>query len=126
MSEASPDRQALSRLRAGEIVSGVGGALLLIGRGNRRRPLSVITAIAALALPYTQATRRAPALPVALSVVVTLLGAATTAGVLVRPSARSSSGLVGALAVAGGGVASLRQEDGADLAAFGELETIRL
>lgn len=126
MSEASPDRQALSRLRAGEIVSGVGGALLLVGRGNRRRPLSVITAIAALALPYTQATRRAPALPVALGAVVTVLGAATAAGGLVRPSASSPGGLVGALAVAGGGVASLRQEDGADLAAFGELETIRL
>lgn len=119
-------REELLRLRPGEVVCGVGAALLLRGRRERRRPLALAAGISALALPYTQATRRAPALPVALSVVVTVLGCATAIGLLVRPGARSPSGLVGALAIAGGGVASLRQEGGTDPAAFGELETIRL
>jgi hypothetical protein len=129
----------ISRLRAGEIVSGLGGMLLLGWTGRRRLPvgrwLSLATAASALALPYAQATRRGPALPVALSVVVTTLGGATVVGLLGRVlvGARASStlpgvyfGLLAALTTAGGGYWSMRQESGTDLAAFDELETITL
>lgn len=130
----------ISRLRAGELASGVGGVLLLSWPSRRRFPvirwLSLTTGVSALALPYTQATRRAPALPVALSVVVSALGAATVVGLLGRAlvgRARVSSrlpdtwfGLLAAITTAGGGYASMRQESGPDLAELGELETITL
>ena len=80
----------------------------------------------------TTPTRRAPALPVALSVVVTALGGATAVGLLGRllfGRARASSarfGLLAALTIAGGGYASMRQESGTDPAELGELETITL
>ena len=93
------------------------------------RSLSVITGISALALPYTQATRRAPALPVALSVIVTVLGGATATALARQARARAGGarvGLIGALGVAGGGYASMRQETGTDPAALGALETITL
>ena len=123
----------ISRLRAGEVAAGVSGALLLV-RGRQRearvlRWLSLITGISALALPYAQATRRAPALPVALSVVATALGGVTTTGLLRSVCFRHGaalSGLFAALGVVGGGYASMRQESGTDLAELGELETITL
>ena len=42
------------------------------------RWLLIVTIIAALALAYFQATRRAPAIPVSLSVIVTVLGLLTS------------------------------------------------
>ena len=123
----------ISRLRAGEVAAGLSGVLLLAWA---RRPeagvlrwLSLITGISALALPYAQATRRAPALPVALSVLVTALGGVTATGLLRRVLFRHSAtfpGLFAALGVVGGGYASMRQESGTDLAELGELETITL
>lgn len=123
----------ISRLRAGEVAAGVSGALLL-SRGRQRdarvlRWLSLITGISAIALPYAQATRRAPALPVALSVLVSALGGATAAGLLRRVFFRPGAnrlGLFAALGVAAGGYASMRQESGTDPAELGELETITL
>lgn len=124
----------ISRLRAGEIAAGLSGGALLLSRPRRRearvlRWLSLVTGMSALALSYTQATRRAPALPVALSVVVTALGATTAAGLLRRSffgSGATRSGLLAALGVAAGGYASMRQESGTDLSQLGELETITL
>lgn len=127
----------MARLRAGEVVAGLGGALLLGFAEGRRRPLGLLvasTGASGVALAYFQATRRAPALPVALSVVVTVLGSASTITMLARiGSVRSSHGwsgaglrLAGAVATAAGGFASMRQEDGTDPAALGELETIAL
>ena len=123
----------ISRLRAGEVAAGLSGMLLLSWARRREarvlRWLSLITGISAIALPYAQATRRAPALPVALSVVVTALGGTTAAGLLRRVFFRSGAtrlGLFAALGVAAGGYASMRQESGTDLADLGELETITL
>ena len=129
----------ISRLRPGEVASGIGAGLLLVWSGRRELPvtrwLALITGFSALALPCAQATRHAPALPVALSVVVTTLGGATAIGlshrVLVRRAATASPpgayvGLLGALGIATGGFASMRQESGTDPATLGELETIRL
>jgi hypothetical protein len=112
--------------------------MLLLGwRGRRQFPvlrwLSLITGVSALALPYTQATRRGPALPVSLSVVVTALGCVTSVGLVARVMRRTSReassahvGLLAAGTVAVGGYASMRQEGGTDPAEFGELETITL
>ena len=128
-----PAAVEISRLRPGEVLSGLGGVLLLFGAGRRHGPvtrsLALATGACALALPYTQATRRGPALPVALSVVVTVLGGATAAALAgqVRASAGGAPlGLVGALGVACGGYVSMRQESGTDPAALGPLETITL
>jgi hypothetical protein len=100
------------------------------------RWLSLVTGAFALALTYTQATRRAPALPVALSVIVTALGFINVIGLLGRTAvrgARGSStlpgtrfGLLAATTITGGGYASMRKESGADPAELGELETITL
>ena len=124
----------ISRLRAGEVAAGLSGGALVLSRPRRRearvlRWLSLITGISGLALAYTQATRRAPALPVALSVVATALGATAAAGLLRRvffSSGATRLSLVAALGVAAGGYASMRQETGTDPAELGELETITL
>jgi hypothetical protein len=128
----------LSRLRPGEVLAGVGGVLLMCWTGRQRssvvRGLSLLTSAGALALPCAQATRRAPALPVALSVIVSALGATTVLGLLgrvsvVRGRARPPGeylGLLAAVTIALGGYASMRQESGTDLAELGELETITL
>src|SRR4051794_3735838 len=97
----------LSRLRLGEVVAGLGGVVLLfslfvttwygttgpisptaalLGASTSYngwhaltdlRWLILITAAAAIALAYFQATRRAPAIPVSLSVVVSVLALLT-------------------------------------------------
>lgn len=166
-----PKTFALSRLRTGEIIAGVGGVLLLVfmfalkwyglsgpvAQGHVGLPgatawtgwqellvvrwLLLLTGICALLLAYFQVARRAPALPAALSVVATVLGALSTVllvvRVLIAPPALSAVGsldrLTGAylglfatLAIAFGGFASMRQERGTDPAELGELETIRL
>ncbi len=137
MSQGPSLPEALGRLRAGEVIAGAGGALLLGARRSGHQPvvgaLLRITGASGVALTYFQATRRAPALPVALSVIVTALGGASTIAVLARSSGAplddrqpSRVRLVGAFVTAAGGYASMRQESGTDLAALGELETVTL
>jgi hypothetical protein len=161
----------LSRLRAGEVIAGIGGVLLLVfvfalkwyglsmpvAEGHVGLPgstswtgweelvvarwLLLLTGICAVLLAYFQAARRAPALPAALSVIVTVLGVLSTialvARVLIAPPGLAAVGslerltgaylgLLAALAIAFGGFASMRQEGGTDPAELGELETIRL
>lgn len=101
--------------------------------------VSSLAGLSGIALAYSQATRRAPALPAALSVVVTALGGASAVvlsarmvktrrdawdGGRERQVARLA--LLAALVTACGGFASMRQEDGTDPAELGELETITL
>lgn len=131
---------ALSNLRPGEVAAGIGGAVSLGAGGRLKMPvlgwLLRITGISGLALTYFQATRRAPALPVVLSVVVTALGGVSAIGLLARVLIASRGrarippgsrlGLMAAWTVAAGGFASMRQEGGTELAQLGELETIRL
>ncbi len=105
---------SLSRLRAGEVIAGVGGLLLLVfmfalkwyGLGGRLseghaglpgatswsgwqelpvlRWLLLLTGACAIALAYLQATRSAPALPVTFSMIATVLGALSTIALVVR------------------------------------------
>jgi hypothetical protein len=129
---------SLARLRRGEAVAGLsGGALLVIlfalswfQDGSSGTPstgwaglpvlrwLILVTSAAALALAVTQATRRAPAIPVMLSVFVTVLGAVTTVALILRLATTGSSlqvgawlGLLASIGVTVGGFSSLRQED---------------
>jgi hypothetical protein len=159
------------RLRAGEAIAGIGGVLLLsfmfaldwyglgakLAHGHAGLPgetswngweelpvlrwLLLVSALSAVLLAYFQATRAAPALPVALSVIVTVLGLLSTIALIVRvliappalPPTGSLERLTGAylglfavLAIACGGFASMRQEGGTDPAALGEIETLSL
>jgi hypothetical protein len=122
----------LSRLRRGEVIAG-GGALavlvLLLAApwyGTRTgwealtnlRWLALVTILAAFALTYFQAARRGPALPAALSVVVTVLAALTTLWLAVDlvfnhpPHQRvwAVVGLLAGFAMLAGAFLSLRQE----------------
>jgi hypothetical protein len=124
------------------VIAGIGGVLLLVfmftlpwygpgqavgttaslngwhGLTNLRWLLLLLDALTALALVVVQATRRAPALPASMSVIVTLLGAATVLclgyRVLIDPPADQRAGaylgLVAACAIAVGGYHSMRQE----------------
>jgi hypothetical protein len=102
------------------------------------RYLALVTIVAAFALVYFQASRRAPAVPVALSVIVTVLGIATLIAVIYRVLAGPPAGsglldqqpgswlaLLAAIGLAYGGFRSLREEGGSDPAAL-EIETLRL
>lgn len=156
------------RLRLGEIVAGASAALLLIflfvpdwyavngllgqTAGNLGakttwngwwglsglRVLALVTIVTALALTYFQLAGRRPAIPVVLSVIVTVLGGANAIAVIYRVLAGPPSngsllhqragaylGLVAALGIAYGGYKSMRQEDGTDPATL-EIETVRL
>lgn len=171
MRRAASPRIKLSRLRTGEIIAGLGGVLLLVfmfaldwyglaarlAEGHQGLPgatswsgwqelpvirwLLLVTGVCAILLAYFQASRRAPALPVALSVIVTALGAATLLSLLVRVLIAPPSlpgvgaldrltgaylGLFAALAILYGAYASMRQEGGAAPAELGELETLRV
>jgi hypothetical protein len=105
------------------------------------RWLLLVTGICAIALAYLQVTRRAPALPVTFSLIATVLGAVSAVALVVRvlispPSLAATGsldrlsgaylGLFAALAIAYGGFASMRQEQGTDPAELGELETLRV
>lgn len=161
----------LARLRVGEVVAGIGGVLLLVfmfalkwyglsaklARGQAGLPgatawsgwqelpvlrwLLLASAVSGILLAYFQTARAAPALPVVLSVVVTVLGGLSTIALIVRvwvappalPAVGSLDrftgaylGLLAALAIACGGFASMRQEGGTDPAALGEIETFRI
>ena len=91
-----------SRLRRGEVLAGVGAVLLLVfvlalkwyGHGDHSltgwqaltnlRWLVIVTIACALALTITQATRRSPAVPATLSVIVTVLGLITVLALIYR------------------------------------------
>jgi hypothetical protein len=143
----------LNRVRTGELLAGVGGGVLLVDlflvkwfghheqtRGARiptsvlpdvngwhsldnTRWLLLLTALAALALVYLTARHRAPALPVAASVIATVLGALATLFVLYRVIDHPADGLtaqvglflglVAAAAVFAGGYLAMRDEQGA-------------
>jgi ABC-type xylose transport system permease subunit len=154
------------KLRRGELIAGASGAALLVfmfalnwyGLKGLLAPeasilhthtsytgwqglthlrwLLLLTALLGLALTYFQATARAPALPVTLAVLVTVLGIiaalALVYRVLINPPAGNLDqragaylGLVAALGIAYGGFYSLRQEDGADPQEL-DIETVRL
>jgi type II secretory pathway component PulM len=140
-----------ARLRHGEVLAGVGAVLLIVfmfagnwyghGSGSRTgwqaltdlRWLVAVTIVCALALTITQATRRSPAVPVTLSVIVTVLGLITVLAliyrVLIDPPAHERAfaylGLLSALVLAYGGYASMRQEGIAERDGPGEIPVIR-
>jgi Mn2+/Fe2+ NRAMP family transporter len=159
---------AISRLRPGEIIAGAGAVLLLVlmfavpwyGVKSTLTPtastlgvstsldgwdslsdlrwLLIVTIVAALALAYFQATRRAPAIPVSLSVIVTVLGLVSALALIYRVlinvpgsdsvvDARVGAylGLASTLAILYGGYASMRQEGISPDDAPAEIETIR-
>jgi hypothetical protein len=169
--QAPPGAFKVTRLRAGEVIAGLGGVLMLVfmfalkwyglnarlAEGHAGLPgatawngwnelplvrwLLLLTGLCAILLAFFQATRAAPALPVALSVIVTVLGGLSTVALVVRvliappalPAVGSLDrltgaylGLIAAAAIAYGGYASMRQEGGPDPTELGELETIRL
>ena len=125
-----------ARLRRGELLAGTGAVLLLVfllagrwyGHGARARTgweavttlrwLLVVTIAAAFALVATQALRRSPAIPVTLSLIVTVLGLISVLAliyrVLINPPAHEQAGaflgLLSALGLAYGGFLSLREE----------------
>ena len=128
-----------SRLRRGELLAGASAVLLAVfmvggkwygagsGHGGSRtgwqaltdlRWLLLLTILAAVGLVFAQATRRAPAIPVTMSLVVMLLGIVTVAALIYRvlidaaphQEAGAYLGLLSALGIAVGGYLSLRQE----------------
>jgi hypothetical protein len=125
-----------ARLRRGELLAGTGAVLLLVfmvaGKwysyhGHSQtgwqtltdlRWLIVVTIVAAFALVVAQVTRRSPAIPVTLSLVVTVLGLITVLAliyrVLINPPSHEQAGaflaLLSALGLAYGGFLSLREE----------------
>jgi cytochrome bd-type quinol oxidase subunit 2 len=128
-----------SRLRRGELLAGTSAVLLAIfmvgvtwyGAGAGKsgsqtgwqaltdlRWLLLVTIVAAVALVVLQATRRAPAIPVTMSLVVMLLGIVTVVAliyrVLINPPPHQQAGaylgLLSAVGIAVGGYLSLRQE----------------
>ncbi len=156
------------RLRLGEIVAGASALLLLVflftpdwyalngtlsqtasdlgarttwngwwGLGGLRYVV-LVTIAAALALAYFQAAERAPAIPIALAVIVTVLGVLSVLvviytilagppsfGSLLHQKAGAYLGLVAAIGIAYGGYKSMREETGADPAVL-DIETVRL
>ncbi len=155
----------ISRLRAGEIIAAASAVLLLVFMFalpwysvksatlstvalstkvdgwqalTHIRWLMVVTIIAALALAYFQATRRAPAIPVSLSVILTVLGLLTALVLvyrvlinvpgsddLVDVKTGAYLGLLGALGILYGGFSSMRQEGISPSDAPSEIETVR-
>jgi peptidoglycan/LPS O-acetylase OafA/YrhL len=134
----------VSRLRRGEIITTLSAVVLVVlvfavpwfsfanpGGGHThanawtslpvlRWPI-LVTAALGLLLGWLQATRPAPALPVALDVPLVILAAITTLALLIRVLTGEGSplvgGVLGLVAVAvltAGAVMSLRQEDGWD------------
>jgi hypothetical protein len=132
----------LSRLRRGEIIATLSAAVLAAlmfsvpwfsfdnpGGGHTHangwtslpvlRWLILVTAALGLLLGYLQATRPAPALPVALDVPLVTLAAITTVALLIRVLTGEGSPLVGGVlgllasaVLTIGAFMSMRQEDG--------------
>lgn len=125
-----------ARLRRGELLAGTGAVLLLVFmlagewssyHGHSQtgwqtltdlRWLIIVTIVAAFALVLAQVTRRSPAIPVTLSMVVAVLGLITVLAlvyrVLINPPSHEQAGaflaLLSALGLAYGGYLSLREE----------------
>jgi len=159
----------LSRLRRGEWIAGGSAVLLLAilfllkwyglkavlrptaaGLGvptavdgwnalTHLRWLMLLTIAAALALAYLQATRRAPALPVTFSVIVTVLALLTALGLAYRvlinepgpdavitQKAGAYVGLAAGLGILVGGFLSMRQEGIAPRDAVAVEEVVRI
>jgi hypothetical protein len=157
----------LSRLRRGEVIAGLGGVVLLfslfvttwygttgpisptaalLGASTSYngwhaltdlRWLILITGAVAIALAYFQATRRAPAIPVSLSVIVPVLALLTVLFLIYRVlinvpgpdsvidrKAGAYLGLISSLAILYGGAASLRQEEILPADGPGEIPTV--
>lgn len=140
-----------ARLRRGELLAGVGAVLLLVfmlagkwyGHGAHARTgwealstlrwLLLVTIGAAFALVLAQISRRAPAIPATLSLVMMLLGLISVLAliyrVLINPPAHEQAGaflgLISALALAYGGFLSLREEGIARRDAPGEIPVVR-
>ncbi len=127
----------LSHLRRGEILAGLAaiGLLVLVfvvpwfGSGHTTatgwhslpvlRWFLLVTAGAGLLLAFFQETRRAPALPVVMAVIVTLLALVTAILLIIRlptaadtPQVGAYLGLVCVAAIGVGGFFSMRDEDG--------------
>jgi prepilin signal peptidase PulO-like enzyme (type II secretory pathway) len=126
----------MSRLRRGELLAGASAVLLLVfllagnwyGSGAHvqtgwqaltvQRWLMAVTILAAFVLVIVQTTRRTPAIPVTMSMIVTVLGLITVLALIYRvlvdmPAHQQVGaylGLLSALALAYGGFLSLRQE----------------
>jgi hypothetical protein len=158
-----------SRLRRGELLVGAGAVVLLAsmfllkwyGLSGQPSPigarlgsstsvngwhalttirwLELVTIVCGLWLVYLQASRRAPALPVSLSVIVTVLAFLTSLALLYRvlidepgPDSLVEQkpgafvGLLAAIVIVYGGFRSMRQEGIADKDAPAEIETVRL
>jgi hypothetical protein len=158
-----------SRLRRGELIVGACAVLLLVfmlafawyGVSGRLAPtlstlgvstsstgweslthvrwLVLLTVVVSLALVFVQATRRAPAVPVAVSVIATTLGLLTTLALLYRvvinvPGANDAIeqkpgaflALASAIGLTYGGYLSLRREGLPDGDARQEIPTVRL
>ena len=105
---------------------------------SHTRWLLVLTILAAVALAYFQATRRAPAIPVTLSVIVTALGLVSLLALIYRvlinvpgpdsilqAKAGAYVGLLCAVGVLIGAILSMRQEGISPHDAPAEIETIR-
>jgi uncharacterized membrane protein AbrB (regulator of aidB expression) len=128
-----------SRLRRGELLAAASAVLLTIflvggkwyGSGGKAggsqtgwqsltdlRWLLLVTIVAAIGLAFTQVTRRAPALPVTMSLIVMLLGIVSVIALIIRvvidPPAHEQAGaylgLLFTIGIAWGGYLSLRQE----------------
>jgi hypothetical protein len=124
------------RLRRGELLAGTGAVLLLLfmlagkwyGRGGRSRTgwqaltdlrwLLLVTIAAAFALTLAQITRRSPAIPVTLSMIVAVLGLISVLALIYRvlvdapahEQAGAFLGLISAVGLAYGGYLSFREE----------------
>jgi hypothetical protein len=159
----------VSRLRRGEVIAGVAAVVLalslillswygLTGPAQRSaealgvattvsgwdaltdlRWLILVTVVTALALTCAQGAYRAPAFPVGLSVIVTVLGALSSVALVYRVlidvpgpaalvGARAGAylGLVSALALTAGAFLSLREEDRPDQARNAAIETVSI
>jgi hypothetical protein len=98
------------------------------------RWLMLLTILVALTLIVMQASRRAPAVPVSLSVIVTALGLVTVLwlgyrvliSVPAHQQAAAFLGLASALGIALGGYRSLRREGLPPKDAPSQIETVRL
>ena len=159
----------LSRLRRGELIAGGGAIALLVsvfllpwygitpppgwtaaalGVPTARNGwhglmhlhwLIALTVLAALALVYFQATRRAPAVPVTISMITTLLGLLSSLALVYRVLINVPGpddlidlrvgayvGLASALVIVYGGFESLRREGIASKDAPDDIETVSL
>jgi hypothetical protein len=140
-----------ARLRRGELLAGAGAVLLAVfmlagkwyGHGSHARTgwesltvlrwLLVVTIALAFALLLAQAARRSPAIPVTLSLFVSVLGLISVLAlvyrVLISPPAHellgAFLGLISALGLAYGGYLSLREEGIAARDAPGEIPVVR-